>query len=214
MERKIIFKAGRRQLTLPVTPQSFEVGSGRRVETVSIHQLGDVNLVGGRTLDTITLSCLLPAHSYPFAREAEDPYGIIAAFEGWITQKKKVRFIVSGTEVNKQVLVEGIRYGERDGTNDVYATLTLREAPDLEEAKTVRPPEASKPRGGGEESVEEEQSYTAVWGDTLCGICRAYYQDGSYSLAQKLASYNGRPNPNILYVGETLRIPPRSALGG
>lgn len=129
-------------------------------------------------------------------------------------QKKKLRFIISGTEINKEVLLESIRYGERDGTNDVYATLTLREAPTLEAAKTVQPPAASKPRSGGEGNVQEEQSYTAVYGDTLCGICRKYYQDGSYALAQKLAAYNSRPNPNILYVGETLRIPPKSALGG
>ena len=214
IQRKFIFKAGRRQITLPVSPQSFEVGSGQRVETVAIHQLGDVNLSGGRTLDTISISCLLPARDYPFARDAGDPYAILSTFEGWVEQKKKLRFNISGTEINKEVLLESIRYGERDGTNDVYATLTLREAPTLEAAKTVQPPAASKPRSGGEGNVQEEQSYTAVYGDTLCGICRKYYQDGSYALAQKLAAYNSRPNPNILYVGETLRIPPKSALGG
>jgi hypothetical protein len=43
MSRKFIIKASK-QITLPVTPESFEVSYGRNIETVNIHEVGDVNI--------------------------------------------------------------------------------------------------------------------------------------------------------------------------
>ena len=53
-------------LTLPVTPDSYEWGTGKNMETVNISQLGDVYLPGGRARYAGTISCLLPAQDYPF----------------------------------------------------------------------------------------------------------------------------------------------------
>ena len=210
--RKFIIKASK-QITLPVTPESFEVSYGRRTETVNIHEVGDVNLPGGPALGTIKISCMFPEQDYPFALDAGDPYDYVDSIKKLIKKKKPVRFIVSGTGVNERVLVEDIAYGERDGTGDVYATITMRGYREVSVAQTVAVLGASTTRSESSGSVGTEQSYTAVYGDCLCSICRKFYGDGSYSLAKKLAAFNNRPDPNILYVGETLRIPPKEALG-
>lgn len=47
-----------------------------------------------------------------------------------------------------------------------------------------------------------EQTYTVVSGDTLSAIARKYG-----TTVKKLAAYNGISNPNIIRVGQTLRIP-------
>lgn len=201
-----------KQITLPVTPESFEVSYGRRTETVNIHQTGDVNLPGGMALGTIKISCLFPANNYPFATDYGSPYDYIEAIEKIIKKKKPVRFVVSGTPVNKKVLIEEISYGEKDGTGDVYAFLTMRGFYQVTTSKTAGATVSVREEGEG--SVSQEQSYSAVYGDCLCFICRKFYGDGSYSLAQKLADYNGRADPNILYVGEVLKIPPKSVLMG
>ncbi len=208
--RKFIIKASK-QITLPVTPESFEVSYGRRVETVNIHEVGDVNLPGGLALGSIKISCLFPAQPYPFAHDSGDPYGYVDDIKKLIEKAKPVRFIVSDTGVNEQVLIEDITYGERDGTGDVYATITMRGYREVSAVQTAAVLGAVT-RGAGSGSVGSEQSYTAVYGDTLCGICRKFYGDGSYAMAQKLAAKNNRPDPNILYVGDTLRIPPKEAL--
>lgn len=209
--RKFIIKASK-QITLPVTPESFEVSCGRRTETVNIHAVGDVNLPGGLALGSIKISCLFPAQPYPFALDSGDPYGYVNAIKKLIQKAKPVRFIVSGTGVNERVLIEDIAYGERDGTGDVYATITMRGYREVGAAQTMAVLGVSTTRSAGSGSVGSQQSYTAVYGDTLCGICRKYYGDGSYTLAKKLADYNSRPDPNILYVGDILRIPPKEAL--
>ena len=210
--RKFIIKASK-QITLPVTPESFEVSYGRRIETVNIHEVGDVNLPGGLALGTIKISCLFPAQDYPFALGSGDPYDYVSGIKKIITKKKPVRFIVSGTGVNERVLIEDIAYGERDGTGDVYATITMRGYRAVGASRMAAVLGASTTRSESSGSVGSEQSYKAVYGDCLCAICRKFYGDGSYTLATKLATYNNRPDPNILYVGETLRIPPREALG-
>ena len=53
-----------------------------------------------------------------------------------------------------------------------------------------------------------EQVYTVVSGDTLSGIARKYG-----TTYQKLASYNGIANPNLIYVGQKIKIP-AYAFGG
>lgn len=123
--RKFIIKASG-QITLPVTPESFEVSYGRHTETVNIHEVGDVNLPGGMALGTIKVGCMFPENDYPFALDSGEPYEYVGRIEKIIKRKKPVRFVVSGTGINERVLIEEISYGERDGTGDVYATITMR----------------------------------------------------------------------------------------
>lgn len=209
--RKFIIKASK-QITLPVTPESFEVSYGRRIETVNIHEVGDVNLPGGLALGTIKISCMFPEQDYPFAQDSGDPYDYVDSIKKLIKKKKPVRFIVSGTGVNERVLIEDIAYGERDGTGDVYATITMRGYRAVGASRTAAVLGASTVRSEGTGSVGSERTHTAEYGDCLCSICRKFYGDGSYTLAKKLAAFNSRPDPNILYVGEVLRIPPKEAL--
>lgn len=44
---------------------------------------------------------------------------------------KALRLIVTGTPVNVPVLLGPVRYGEQDGTGDVYVTLTFRQYREL-----------------------------------------------------------------------------------
>ena len=52
------------------------------------------------------------------------------------------------------------------------------------------------------ETVTTEASYTVKKGDTLSGIASKYG-----TTYQTLASYNGIPNPNKIYVGQVIKIP-------
>lgn len=115
-------------LILPVTPAGFDVGKGIRIETVNIHALGDLRIAGYATLDDITIDSFFPAQKYPF-RVTDDvqPYALVARFEAWAKARGPIRFLITGTDVNLPVLVENIRYGERDGSGDVYYTLKLAE---------------------------------------------------------------------------------------
>ena len=118
-----------------------------------------------------------------------------------------LRFIVSGTMVNAPVLISDITYGEKDGTGDVYATITMRKYRTLSAVQT-------SDTGNSDRSVENTnvgaETYPIEPGDTLGAICRDKYGDSS--LYAKLASYNGIENPNLIYAGDVITLPDKSLL--
>ena len=195
---------------LPVTPETFTVETGNNIQTISIHQLGDVNLWGQPSLCTITVSSFFPSENRSYAFSGGytgNPYGAVEAIETWIREKEVVRYIISDTPVNIPVLPASISYGEEDGTGDVAYTLTLKEYRGLEAAQVQS---SGSGREVENEPVQSEQSYAVQSGDTLWAIAQQYYGDGS--LAWQLAGYNGIQNANLIYPGDIVKLPERSAV--
>lgn len=67
-------------------------------------------------------------------------------------------------------------------------------------------------RTGG--SPDSEITHKVISGDTLSMLCRRYYGSGTAAYYNALAKYNSIKNPHLIYVGQTIRIPPRSILMG
>ena len=213
MERTIILLGGGRELALPVTPSSFSVGEGISIDTVDIYQLGQVDLAGRPVLQTIRLDCMLPARDYPFASGDGQPYSIVGTLESWCRSGKVIRLVVTDTTVNLPCRIESVTYGERDGTNDVYASITLRTHRSVEAAAQSRGAADNKPRTKESPARSQDQSYRIRQGDTLSAICRQYYGDGSAKYYNALAAYNGIANPHLIYTGDSLKIPDEGRLG-
>lgn len=209
--RKIIFKDTEKntELVLPVTPSSFEVSYGINIETINIHMLGDVNVAGYGTLPTFRLDCMFPANNYPFNQPNTllDPYGYVKKFKDWCDNHTVLRFVVSDTSVNEPVLIEDIIYGEKDGTGDVYTSITICKYRELEVIQVNNT--ENKPRGV-EKSPVTPQNYIIQRGDTLSSICRKFYGDAS--LYMKLAKYNAIKNPHLIYTGDILKLPDKNLL--
>lgn len=211
MLRKIIFRDTKTgsELVLPVTPAEFQVTAGMKIETINIHTLGDVNLAGYTTLMSVSMECLFPRAKRSYTNGALlDPDSYIDTIKRWINEQTVLRYIVSDTKINVPVLVESVSYGERDGTNDIYASVSLREYRGLAVVKT----ESITGNSGRttEAAPVTSETYTIKRGDTLSGICRKFYGDSS--LYPKVAAYNGIKNPNLIYTGNTLKLPPKSQL--
>lgn len=71
--------------------------------------------------------------------------------------------------MNVPVLLGPVRYGEQDGTGDVYVTLTFRQYRELT-AVTVERPETGNQSRTAPKATQTAQSYTVKKGDTLWGI--------------------------------------------
>jgi len=210
--KKIIFKDTEKnaELVLPVTPPSFEVSHGINIETINIHTLGDVALPGYGTLATLKIDCMFPAKKYPFNQPNTElaPYAYVKKFEDWSDNHTILRFIVSDTTVNIPVLIKEIMYGEKDGTGDVYATITMREYRQLSAVQVSKTGNVA--RTAEVKTATTAQTHIVKSGDTLSAICRKYYGDAS--LYPKLAAFNNIKNPNLIYVGDVIKIPDRSLL--
>lgn len=211
MRRKMIFKTDEgEEVTLPVTPKSYSIRSGMSVQVIDVYELGPYPVPTYPTREPVQLECFLPASNRPYCVQYTEQAVLLAWFEKKIAEKAKLRFIVSGTAVNLPVRLTEAVYGEQDGTNDLYLTLTLQPyvtlaAPQVQAA-------ASNTDAARERTPQKSTAttYTVKSGDTLWGIARRFYGDGM--LYAKLAAYNGIKNPNLILVGQVLKIPDAATL--
>lgn len=204
-------KSGR-QLTMPVTPPEWEAELGREVEQVDMAQTGQVNLPGLESLFDERREFLLPSgeRNYTVPGYAGDPFAVVDTLVGWSREGTVLRLIASGTPLNVPVLLGPVRYGQRDGTGDVYATLVMRQYRELA-AETVEDTSSQNgARAAPEDTSPAQESHTVVKGDTLWAICKKQYGDGS--LAWKLAEFNGIKNANLIFPGQVVQLPDKGAL--
>ena len=199
--RKIALKNGSDTLILPVTPESFTVNHGIDIQTVNITALGDVRIAGYPTLDSISISSFFPAQAYSWAAASySDPWGLIEKIQSWMTNKTVLRFIVTGTYINKPVLVEGIDIGESGGSNDITYALTLAEYRFVSTGAATA--------AGAMRAIETQPAaaeyYTAEPGDSLRSIAQKYH--GDPNKCNKLADLNGIGNAAILKAGTQVRL--------
>lgn len=208
-KRKFIFRdlsgSGIPELSLPVTPDRYQVEKGVNVEVVNIHALGDAIVMGYGTLATININCLLPRRSYRFSASS-NAQTYIQRFEQWVEEKTELRFIVSGTNVNIPVRLQSISYGEQDGTNDIYADIILREYRNLQAVQVKESTAESKGRAAPE-TPPKSKPYEIKPGDTLSAICYDEYRDASPATYNKVAAYNNISNPHLIYAGNTIILP-------
>lgn len=210
MMRKIIFKDTEKntELVLPITPASFELSHGINIETVNIHALGDVALVGYGNLPEFRIDCMFPAKNYPFNQPGADtsPYNYIKKFENWCDKGTVLRYVISQTKINIPIIISDITYGEKDGTGDVYASITIRKYRKLSQVQVSKTGNSTR----AAEKTSKANTYIIKPGDTLSAISRKFY--GNASLYTKLAVFNNIKNPNLIYAGKTLRIPDKDLL--
>lgn len=115
--------------------------------------------------------------------------------------------MVSDTPTIADVLIENWQYGEKDGTNDIYYTLTLRR---YIPAQTVRQQATAAAVRSTPAQQTTQQSYTVQRGDTLSVITKRFYGNGA--LYPKLAAANGIKNPDLIHPGQVIRLPPKASL--
>ena len=214
MLRKMMFKAETGQeMTLPVTPASYTVRKGKQVQTVDVYTLGAYTVPTTDARESITMAVFLPSSNRSYCVQYTEQSVILAWLLQQIENRAKLRFIVSGTAVNLPVYFTNLEYGEQDGTNDIYGTLTMQPYVTLA-APTVETLTTTAKTAVREETDRQTSAttYTVKTGDNLWNICRKFYGDGT--LCYKLAAYNGIKNANLIYTGQVLKIPDKTTLQG
>ena len=211
MLRKMILSSDTAgEITLPVTPESYSVSTEMSVQVIDVYELGQYAAPTYPTLQTIKIECLLPSAARPYCVSYTEQSVLVKWLDARLKERTRLRYIVSGTAVNVPVYLVGVEYGEKDGTNDIYASLTLREY------RTLSAPEVLPGTSGTaarETSPQQNAQGTHIvkHGDTLWAIAKKYYGDGS--LCYKLAAYNGIKNANIISVGQVIKLPDAATLG-
>lgn len=212
MLRKIILITERgEERTLPVTPPSYEVRKGISVETIDVYGLGAYAVPTYDTREPFSLDCEFPSSDRPYCVKYVEQSILVAWMERQVSEKVKMRFIVSDTGINIPVYLTEIVYGEKDGTNDLYATLQFQPYVSLS-APIVQTSPSTAATAVRETTQQQtkDTTYTVKSGDTLWGIAKKFYGDGNQYA--RLATYNSIKNPNLIYAGQVLKIPNATTL--
>lgn len=197
-------------LQLPVTPL-FNVSTGQNNQTVNLYNKGEINLPGQRGLNTLTLNSFFPhpENNYYFQLYSNPmmPYKACELIEKWERSRRPIRVIFTETNINMAMLIENFDYGQKDGTKDVYFSISLKEYVFLN-AKKLSTSGATTTKTALAGSKSTLKKWKINYGDTLTGIALAKFGDSSrYKEILKL-NKNLIKNPNSLkdLAGQVIKL--------
>ncbi len=192
---------GETQFTFAVNPIGITVSrpNTNRVETLALG--GEINLWGGRGLREVELETFLPRDGSRFF-QGSSPDTILSLLKRWQDSGDPIRLIISGTDINDAFLIEDVSQTFREGDEDIWLSLRLRE---YKFQSVTGGEEADAASGSGREDERiTPDTYTVVKGDTLWDIAAKYY--GSGTKWGILAEKNGITNPRLLQIGTVLTL--------
>jgi LysM repeat protein len=158
-------------MQLPVLPESFEVSSSQNNETVNVHSVGEVNLLGQSNLDTIEIKSEFPSSERSYAdTNFNDPWDYVKTLRSWKEGRKTPVLQVTSTDIDWNVSIDTFTYGESDALGDINYTLSLKRY---------------KAPAGRITKETKTTNYTVKKGDTLSAIAYKYlgatkYRDTIY----------------------------------
>lgn len=212
MDYAIYFEVDRETYRLPVNPEEISRSRNMDSETHRMLSGNQVVIPVGVSLEEFSFESEFP-HSERFYTNQ----GFLDAdtwqkmLEKWQVEKRVVRFISSNGgryDISKEVLVTQVQEVEKAGEEgDKYLSINLLEykAPVKRyvAVQTIkkRAQEIKNP------AVASGKTHTVVKGETLCGLARKYYGNGSQYTKIYQANRDKIKNPNLIYPGQLLTIP-------
>lgn len=220
MSYSIYFKFKGKKYKLPVNPEELKRERSMNAETYRVLGTGQVSIPVYSELETFSFEAEFPSQRYHYmesgARADADYYEKM--FRRAQKELQSVRFIASNDitdDISMMVLVKSVEAVEKAGEEgDKYLTIKLQEykAPGKRyvvvpttESTAIKQEEAPK-EPESNPAVTDNKTHTVQSGDTLWGLAKRYYGNGS--LYPKIAAANPAiKNPNLIYDGQILKIP-------
>lgn len=212
MDYAIYFEADNQVFRLPVNPE--ELSRSDKADTGQYRILSgkQIPVPAGRGLSEISFDAEFPFGERSYTNTGfQDAAAWIKRMTGWMENKTVVRFIAgNGTdEVNLKVLVTQVKCLEKAGEEgDKYLSISLLEyvEPVVRYVAVQRVKPASV-TGAASPAVTAGKTHTVQKGDTLWGIARKYYGNGSQYTRIYQANSGMIRNPGLIYPGQVLTIP-------
>lgn len=217
---RFYLKQGEKQFLFPVTPSQMQTKTGSGNKTVSILNMGEMNLLRYPNLKEVSFTALFPGRQFHFVQVEDgfhEPNYYLSMLDEFQKARKPVqlaifRRLADGTQIfcdNVQMTLEDMQIMEKGGEQgDFWVEIRLKE---YREAKSVRyQAEQSQdttllsPTGIKRAEKETPKTYTVKKGDSLWAIAQRTYGDGTKY--KEIAKKNGIYNPNLIYPGQVLQL--------
>lgn len=124
----IYISGNKKEVQLPILPASIGVQMSQNNTSVVVHNFGEINLKGKRNLYAVSFDSFFPHERYDFCKcEPLEPYEYVEIFQKWCEDNETLLLTVSGTLISTFYTIEQFDYSEKDGTGDVYYSISLKE---------------------------------------------------------------------------------------
>lgn len=219
MPYSIYFKYKGKKYKLPVNPEEIKRSRELNIENYQVLGTGQVSVPSYYGLEEISFEAEFPSKELHYlnsgAKADADYYEKM--FRNAQKNMEPVRFIASNDitdDISLLVLVKSVEAVEKAGEEgDKYLLIKLQEYKESGKryvaVQTVTETIKQEDTAAATEvnpAVTENKTHTVQSGDTLWGIAKKYYGNGSQYT--KIASANPDiKNPNLIYLGQILSIP-------
>ena len=212
-------------ILFPVSPSKITWKYGNQNKTTTLINYSEINIIKPMGLTEFTFDALLPNVKYPFAVYEQNLFQDAGIFIEKIrnlkvSQKpfyfKVIRTMPTGrvlflNEDFKAVLEDySVKEDAKEGF-DVTVSVKLKQYVDYKteiisiDNKGNATVEEERPADNIEKpSSDNPMEYTVQKGESLWGICRKKYNDGSK--CWEIAKLNNITNPNLIYPGQVIRL--------
>lgn len=212
-------------LLLPIAPPSISTKINNKNETITLINEGEVNILKKAGLTDISFEFLLPNSKYPFAvypNGYQPAQFYLDKIEQLKIAQKPFQFIVIRTKPDGKVIfdtnitVSLEEYSiEEDAENgfDINVPIELKQFVPFGTKKLLIQSNPTAPAAAKTATVEKSRAttgkkqaktYTVKANDTLWGISKKQF--GTGDKVDFLAKLNKLSNPNLLKVGQVLRL--------
>ncbi|MDF2592912.1 MAG: LysM peptidoglycan-binding protein [Clostridia bacterium] len=201
------------KMQLPVAPSKLQLKVSNGNKTITLIDMGEVNILKSPGLSEISFEVMIPQQQYPFAVYKDgfkEASYYLEELERLKLSKTPFMFKVSrlspsgqfifDTEMN--VALEDYTVDESaDNGLDLNVSIRLKQYRDYGTRKYVVSKAAIQAQ---RPAPEPAKTYVVKSGDTLWGICKKNLGDGSKYA--EVAKANGIKNPNLIYPGQVIKL--------
>lgn len=212
---------------LPVAPPKLQIRINNANKTLTLMDEGEINILKKAGLTDIEFECRIPQEVYPFAVYKEGFKGadyFLGQFESLKVSRRPFQFIVcrrrpSGMKLfDTNIKVSMEEYGITEDAKSGFDLMVKIKLKQWKEYGT-KVVQMSFDEEGAKADIEQQrettaapeagQTYTVKKGDCLWSIAKRLYGDGAkYSLIYDANQDTIGGNPNRIYPGQVLTIPP------
>lgn len=169
-----------KSIQIPILPESFMLEDTMNNTTLTIHNLGDINLKGKRGLYILAFESFFPSQDYDFARcQFKDPYEhYIKKLKKLFEDNETLHLIITETNINSHFTIDSFSYGHDEKTKDVRYSLSFTEY------RTIKSTSAGTAKARASKAVK---SQTVTWkkGDTWQKVTKKVLGSSSTYKTQK-----------------------------
>lgn len=208
---------------LPVNPlEDLTFSTSVDSKTYDIVSIGEVTKIGNRKLIDVDIKSIFTNKGYSFTVVENPKLAIdyVNMIYKLLNDKKPVRFVVTGdkTDINMLCSITSFKHTQKFGEEgEYYYTLELKEYREYKAKKVVIQKPAPQAKAAAKPVAQpvpqrpadppQVRTHTVRSGDTLWGIAKKYYGNGSKYTTIYNANKDKIKNPNLIYPNQVFVIP-------